>query len=329
VTAVSAIVVSYERRDLLATCLDSLERALGTLPGEHQVVVVDNASSDGTLDLVADHFPAFRPIALAENRGFGAAVNAGAREVPGEWLLVLNNDTSLEPDAVEQMLRVADGAPDVGAVAPQIRFASEGAPINSAGIEIDTLAVAYDRLLGAPPSAGGAGPTEVFGASGAAALYRKAMLQDVGGFDESFFLFQEDVDLAWRAQMRGWRCLYTPEAVVHHHHSATARHGSKLKYFHVGRNRVRLLAKNATRSQLRRHLPAILAYDLAYIAFAALTDRTLAPLAGRVAGLREWRRYRRAGAEGRKPVELASARGVRAALARRGTWRTRSSASQA
>jgi GT2 family glycosyltransferase len=166
-------------------------------------------------------------------------------------------------------------------------------------------------------------PTEVFGASGGAAMYRRAMLEEIGGFDESFFAYLEDVDVAWRAGMRGWRCLYVPDAVVTHHHSATLGHGSSRKYFLVGRNRVRLLAKNASTAQLRRYGPWMLFDDLAYIGFIALTQLTFAPLAGRFAGLREWRRYRRAGAAGRREIPLARVSGVRAALRRQKVWTKR------
>jgi GT2 family glycosyltransferase len=119
--------------------------------------------------------------------------------------------------------------------------------------------------------------------------------------------------------MAGWRCLYAPDAVVHHHHGATTAHGSDLKYFHVGLNRVRTLAKNADGRLLRRYGLAALGYDLAYVAYAAAKDRTLAPLRGRLRGLREWRAYRDAGVP-RRPVELAPVAGLRAALGRRATW---------
>ena len=121
----------------------------------------------------------------------------------------------------------------------------------------------------------------MFGACGGAALYRREMLDEIGGFDPSFFFALDDADVAWRAQMRGWRCLYVPAAVVHHHHGATIGHGSSLKYFHVGLNRVRTLAKNADDALLRRHALAMIGYDLAYVAYAAVTDRTLAPLGPR------------------------------------------------
>jgi GT2 family glycosyltransferase len=220
---------------------------------------------------------------------------------------------------VAELLSAAAGAPDVGSVAAQMRFASDSGVINSAGIGVDRLGRAFDRLLGAPVSASETRPVEVFGACGGAALHRRRMLEEVGGIDESFFFALDDADLAWRARMAGWRCLYAPAAVVFHHHGATTAHGSPLKYFHVGLNRVRTLAKNGDARLLRRYGPAMVAYDLAYVAFVALTGRTLAPLRGRLRGVAEWRAYRRAG-RARRPVELAPVRGLRAALERRAAW---------
>ena len=193
-------------------------------------------------------------------------------------------------------------------------FAATGA-VNSAGLEVDELGVARERALGRPALARSE-PVEVFGASAACALYRHAMLDDLGGFDLSFFAYLEDADLAWRARMAGWRCLLAPAAVARHHHSATLGHGSPAKHRLVGRNRVRMLAKNASAAQLRRGLLRIVAYDLAYAGYVAATARTLAPLAGRVRGLREWSVYRKAGSPSRRELALSRAPGWRAAIAR-------------
>src|SRR5207248_9327736 len=162
--------------------------------------------------------------------------------------------------------------------------------------------------------------SEVFGASGGAGLFRRRMLDDLGGFDDSFFIFLEDGDLAWRARMAGWRALYAPSAVVYHHHSATVGHGSGFKNYLVGRNRVRLLAKNAGRRQLLLYGPAIVGYDLCYVAFAAAVHRSFAPMKGRMDGLREWRRYRRLGAATRRSVALPQSPGLAGALRRHRTW---------
>jgi GT2 family glycosyltransferase len=142
------------------------------------------------------------------------------------------------------------------------------------------------------------------------------MLDELGGLDASFFAYLEDADLAWRARMAGWSCVLAPTAVAFHHHSATLGHGSQAKHRLVGRNRVRMLAKNASARQLRRRLPAIVAYDLLYVAYVVATARSLAPLAGRLRGLREWSAYRCAGRPYRRELELPPAPGVRAALGR-------------
>src|SRR5204863_10074751 len=149
-----------------------------------------------------------------------------------------------------------------------------------------------------------------------------AMLDSLGGLDASFFAYLEDADLAWRARMAGWRCLLAPRAVGVHRHSSTLGHGSKAKHLHVGRNRVRMLAKNASGRQLRRKLPAIVAYDLLYVAGAAVAHRTLAPLVGRLQGLGDWRAYRRAGLPQRREIELSPAPGVRAARRRTRVYAT-------
>lgn len=317
--SLSAIVVNYRRRDLLAMCLRSISDALDRLEEPSEIVVVDNGSGDGSADLVRARHPDAALVALGENVGFPGGVNRGLERARGEWILLLNNDATLEPDAPRQLMAAARGSADVGSVACQLRFAGSTV-LNSAGLGIDRLGVAYDRLLGRQASASEDRPVEVFGASGGAALYRRAMLDELGGFDESFFAYLEDADLAWRARMRGWRCVYAPEAVAHHLYSATSGHGSDFKYLHAGQNRMRLLAKNAHTRDLLRYAPAILLYDLAYVAGVGVRDRTLAPLRGRMRGLREWRSYRRMG-EPRRRVDLAPARGVRGGLARRDTWR--------
>jgi GT2 family glycosyltransferase len=318
--AVSAIVVNHRREDLLSKCLTSLQAALAEVPGGGETIVVDNGSTDGSCDRVRREHPEATLIELRENRGFAPAVEEGRRHAGGEWLLLLNNDAEIEPGAAAELLRVGRSADDIGSVAAQLRFARRPPTINSAGLEIDRLGIAYDRLLGAPIGAAGHEPREVFGASAGAALYSSAMLDQIGGFDTTFFAFVEDADVAWRARMRGWRSMFAPTAIVHHHHSATAQHGSALKHYHVGRNRVRLLAKNADSGLLRRYGPAMVAYDLAYVLAHALIDRTLAPARGRLAGLCEWRRYRRTGADSRRPVELSPVRGLRAARAGRAAY---------
>jgi GT2 family glycosyltransferase len=309
VTAVSAIVVTQHGGPLLDACLRSLRTALAPLGPDAELIVVDN----GTAGIQADGASV---VGERRNLGFAGGVVRGLEAATGEWVLLVNDDAELEPDAVQPLLAAGRAAPRAGTVTGQVRFHARRDVINTAGLVVDCLGVAYDRLAGAPARTGGT-VEEVFGASACVALYRRAMLDAIGGFDASFFAFGEDADVAWRARMAGWSALYEPASVAYHHGSATAGEASPSKYFLVGRNRMRLLAKNAPAGQLARWGWAMALYDLAYVAFVAATDRTLAPLRGRIAGLRGWRRYRRAGAGARRPIPLAAPSGPL------GTWRQR------
>lgn len=315
---VSAVILTYRRQDLLPACLRSLEKALGFLHAASEIIVVDNASPDNrATTTVAKGFPEVRLMTLTENLGYAGGLHAGLQIAGGEWILTIGDDATIETSAVAAMLAAGRSGHDVGSVAAKMLFAdrSQGDVVNSAGVDIDRLGIAVDRLVGAAGSQAETDTTEVFGTSGGAALYRRLMLDDIGGFDTTFGVYLEDADVAWRARMSGWRCLLEPRAVVIHHHSATTRHRSDYKYFHVGRNRVRMLAKNATRGQLLRYGPLIVFYDLAYVAYALAVDHTTAPIRGRIQGLRDWRRYRE-GQRVRRPVDLVAPLGLRAALGR-------------
>lgn len=317
---IGAVVVNLDRADLLRPCLASLRVAAAHAQIELQTIVVDNGSVDHSAAMVRAEFPEMQLVALPANVGFPGAVQTALAAGCSEWVLLLNNDATLAPDALAHLLG-ATAAPDVAAVAAQMRFAATPDVVNSAGIGVDVLGVAYDRCLGELAAGGPHEPVEVFGASAGAALYRRSALEAAGGFDERYFIYLEDVDVAWRCRMAGWRAVYVADAVVWHHHAATAGHGSDFKYFHVGRNRVRMLARNAESSHLLRYGAAMLAYDLAYVTFVAVRERNLAPLRGRVAGLREWRSYRTEGAARRRSVVLEPRRGFAAALRRSRAWR--------
>jgi GT2 family glycosyltransferase len=165
-------------------------------------------------------------------------------------------------------------------------FADRPTTINSTGISIDRAAIAWDRRGGEPEDGRETEPVEVFGACAGAALYRREMLQEVGRFDEAFFAYLEDVDLAWRAQRMGWHCLYVPAAHVLHRHSATGQEGSPFKSFHLGRNKVWLVVKNYPFGCLWYWVPLLVFYDLAAVLYALLARRDVYALRGRWAGLR-------------------------------------------
>ena len=311
---VSIVVVAYRLEEALLECLESVSVAAESVPSE--LIVVDNGSLSA---LVRQHYPAARLVAPGYNSGFAGGVARALARARGDWVALVNDDATIKPNALRRMVAAGERSEKVGAVAAQVRFSDAPERINSAGIAVNRIGVATERLAGAP-IAEAAEPCEVFGPSGCFALYRRAMLHQIGGFDERFFAYLEDVDVAWRARAAGWSCVYEPEAVAHHHASASSRHGSAQKYFLVGRNRVWLIARNATKGRLLRAWPAMLAYDCAYVAYAAATDRTLAPLRGRVAGLRSWRQLRREQREQRRPIRLDS-RNWRASLSQHRAYR--------
>jgi GT2 family glycosyltransferase len=300
---ISIVVLAYHQRDPLRRCLDACVAAGGEVPGEVELIVVDNG---GLAEFVRENCPQARIIEPGGNLGFAGGVRRGTQAAGGRWIALVNDDAYVESPAFAALLAAGDADPQIGAVAAQVRFLAEPERINSAGIAVDVLGNAAERFAGLPLSgAGAAGP--VFGPSAAVALYRAEMLEQIGGFDERFFAYLEDVDVAWRAQAAGWLSWYEPAAVAYHQGSSSTGASTPQKYFLVGRNRVRLLARNATRRQLLRALPGIVLYDSAYVSYAAIRDRTLAPLRGRLAGLRQWRSLRSETAASRREVALAPA----------------------
>ena len=277
---VSVVVVNFNGRQRLPACLESLRRQ--TYPSV-EVIVVDNASTDGSIALVHDAFPDVHVVGLRRNVGFATGCNAGIATARGNFIATLNNDARAEPTWIEELVRAAEHRPDVGMVAAKMLFADAPSTINSTGICIDRTAISWDRDGGKQdhevPSA-----SEVFGPSAGAALYRRQLFDDVGGFDDDFFLYLEDVDLAWRARLAGWRCIFAPGARVLHDHSATANDSSPFKRYHLGRNKVWLVAKNYPMPYLLLYLPVILLFDLAAVALVTLGPESASfPLASRAA----------------------------------------------
>ena len=300
---ISVVIVAYRQREALTECLQSCLQAAAAVPGGAELIVVDNG---GLAPFVRERWPEIMLIEPGSNLGFAGGVQRGVAAASGEWVALVNDDARIEPEALARLLAAGRQDERIGSVAAQVRFHSDPTLINSAGIEVDSLGIATERLAGRPATEAELG-CEVFGASACFALYRSSMLGSLGGLDERFFAYLEDVDLAWRARAAGWSAVYEPLAVAQHRGSASSGEGSATKYYLVGRNRVRLLARNATAGQLARALPGILLYDLAYVVYVALGDRTLAPMRGRLAGLREWPAMRRESRTSRRAVKLSPA----------------------
>jgi GT2 family glycosyltransferase len=230
----------------LVECLCSLERQ--TLR-EFDVVIVDNSGKQLARKTGADRSGA-AILEPAENLGFGAAVNAGFRVSRAPFIAALNDDTVAHPEWLAALVDAIGQRPDAGMCASQVRLAGSPA-LDSAGMLISGDGTSKQRgHLESPERFSRA--EEVLLASGSAALYRRAMLDEIGLFDERFFLYCEDTDLGLRARWAGWKCLYVPGAIVEHHYSRTAGNASPLKAYYVERNRLFVILKNFPAGMLLR-----------------------------------------------------------------------------
>ena len=274
------VVTTWNGRSLLERSLPALVEQEGV---RHEIIVVDNGSSDGTAEWVTAAFPQARLTRLARNQGFAAGNNAGFRFARAPLVATINNDAVPSPDWLAQLVEAAQSKPRFGMFASRMVFAHDPNVTNSAGICTDALGIAWDRLVGA--DAADHVSAEVFGASGGAALYRRELLDELGGFDPLFFAYLEDVDLAWRAQWRGWRAWYVAQATVRHEHSRTGREDSPFKSYLLGRNKIWTVMKSYPAGPLLRYLPAMLVYDAGSLPVTVARQRSPAALRGRLAAL--------------------------------------------
>jgi GT2 family glycosyltransferase len=285
----AVIVVNWNRRDLLGRCLESLAGQRGAV---FEVVVVDNGSEDGSADMVAEAFgPAcglsVRLIRNQTNLGFCAANNQGIAAADAEFLALLNNDAEADPGWLAALRGALDGRPDVGMAASKIVDFDDPRRIDKVGHliypdgqnrgrgtgEIDRGQ--YDRM------------EECLWPDGCAAMYRRTMLDRVGGFDEDFFAYGDDAELGLRARIAGWNCLYVPDAVVRHHRGSTLGITSSRRLELIERNRVLLAAKLFPWSLLWLNGPYYLARIAAGL-LAAVRGK------GEIEKFRGWREKRRA-----------------------------------
>jgi len=253
---IRVIVVNWNRRELLRACLDSL--AHQTYPS-FGVVVVDNGSVDGSADWVRERAATFpvplRLIANTTNRGFCAANNQGMQLAEtgraADWIALLNNDAEAEPGWLRAMAAAAEldpgepgtGAQNSGMIASKILVWEDPRRIDKCGHLIYPDGQNRGRGTGQLDQGQFDRVEEVLWPDGCAAMYRHAMLMEIGGFDEDFFAYADDAELGLRARIAGWRCLYTPHAVVRHHRGATLGLGSARRLTLIERNRVLLVVK--------------------------------------------------------------------------------------
>lgn len=253
----------------MGPCLRSLRRQTFR---DFETVLVDSASTDGSVELVGESFPEIRTVSLRENRGFSGAVNAGIESSEAEFVALLNNDTEQDPGWLSALVRSAERYPGAGLFASKLVDFGDRRRLDGAGDALRRSGLPY-RLGHGELDRGQFEREEfVFGACAAAALYRRSVFEEIGLFDEDFFAYCEDGDLSFRAQLVGHRCLYVPDAVVYHVGGASTGGKRSATATRLGtRNGLLLLVKNLPTSLLWRLLPSIVLGQLSRLLVVSLS----------------------------------------------------------
>ena len=249
----SIVIVNWNVCDLLRRCLHSIFSNLQS-PISSQVVVVDNGSSDGSVEMVRAEFPTVHVIANTENRGFPAANNQGLAVAQGRYILLLNPDTEIVGDGLATLLAFADAHPDVGMVGPQLLY-PDGS-IQSSRRRFPTLATAFFESTWLQPYAprrlleryelldqSDTVVQDVDWLYGAALMARREAIEQVGPMDESFFMYSEELDWCRRFRETGWRVVYLPAAQIIHHEGKSSEQVVAARHIHFQTSKVRYFRK--------------------------------------------------------------------------------------
>lgn len=297
----SIIIPHYNGAHHLTPCFTALR--MQTYP-HLEVILVDNGSVDDSLALTRRDFPEVKIIELGRNLGLTGAINRGMEQAAGEVLVPLNNDTEVAPQWAQALVDRLDAFPDAGIAASKMLLFTERNKIHSAGDGFGSDGIPINRGVWQPDSGQFDADSYIFGGCGGAVAYRREMLDDIGPFDEDLFMYMEDVDLNWRAQLAGYRVVFAPQAVVYHHLSATG--GGVIASYYTGRNTIWVLAKDLPGVIFWRYWARIVGAQLKIALDAARAWRgeaARARLRGQVAGLLglpRWLRKRRAVQQNRR-----------------------------
>jgi GT2 family glycosyltransferase len=291
---VSIAIVTFNSARYIRRCLDAVVAQDGP---SLRVVVVDNASTDQTRGILAEFHDRIDVIPCPRNVGFAAGQNLAIHASAGaDWVLTLNPDVLMQPGFVRNLVEAGAADPTVGAVCGKLLSIAPGFEplpeprIDSAGIYFTPNLRHFDRGWHERDSRRYDCAEYVFGASAAAALYRREMIDDIAldgdFFDPDFFVYREDADVAWRAQLLGWRCLYAPSAVAHHVRTVTPANRGALPGFinmHSVKNRFLMRIKNATPGLYRRYWLPMTLRDLVVVGGSIFWEPSSLPAFWRVA----------------------------------------------
>ena len=269
---ISVIIVTWNSRKYLPVCLDHL---LAQTFHEFEVVLVDNGSEDGTLDELHKKYPSLnlRIHRLSSNLGFAVANNIGASFARGKWLALLNADAFPEPDWLEQLMEVADNNPEFAFFASRQIQVDNPELLDGTGDAYHVSGFAWRQNYHRPAIKYGFQSGEVFSACAAAALYSRDDFIKLGGFDEDYFSYFEDVDLSFRLRLIGRRCFYVSSAVVHHIGSASTGKTSDFAYYYGHRNLVWTFYKDMPAVLFWIYLPLHILMNIFFSASLLLREK--------------------------------------------------------
>lgn len=251
-----------------------------------EIILADNGSSDDSVPLTRRDFPEVKILELGRNLGLTGAINRAIELAQGEVIVPLNNDTEVAPGWAQAIVDTLHAHPEAGIIACKMLLFDQRDTLHSAGDGFGVDGIPINRGVWQKDTGQFDWDVYIFGGCGGAVAYRREMLADIGLFDEELFMYLEDVDLNWRAQLAGYQVVFAPQAVVYHQLSATG--GGVIASFYTGRNTLFILAKDLPGSIFRRHWPAIVGAQLKIAADALRAWRgeaARARLRGQLAGL--------------------------------------------
>ncbi len=266
---VSVITLNWNGTKVLSECLEGLHSQTYQ---SFSTIVVDNGSTDGSVDFVRRNYPEVNLVALDKNAGFCVANNIAIRSVETEYVALLNNDAVPDPLWLSKLVQAMDSHPEAGLVASKMLFYDDPERIDRAGDSYTIAGVALLRGCG-ESSANYDEEVSIFGACAGAALYRTEMLKEIGLFDEDFFLLYEDVDLSFRAQLRGYKCLYVPNAIVYHRASSSIGYDSSISVYYSHRNLEWVYIKNMPTKLLLKTIWLHIIFDIGAFFFFGTNGR--------------------------------------------------------
>ena len=264
---VSIIIPNWNGLEVLPRCLEAVFTQTFR---DFEVILVDNASTDGSVAFVHENFPAVKVIVLDENHGFAGANNIGAREAKGKWLALLNNDAFPEPDWLTALYAATQEYPHYALFASRLIQAENPDLLDGSGDVYHISGLAWRRHYNFPVEGVENRVEEVFSPCAAAALYDREAFLEVGGFDEDYRFYHEDVDLGFRLRLHGHRCMYIPGAVVNHLGSASFGKQSAAQVYYGHRNLVWSYFQNMPGYLVWWYLPAHLLANLIFLGYYSL-----------------------------------------------------------